>query len=195
MTIIRVNPESLRAYATFAQQRFEQIRSDLEALTRDVVSVRYFGPNATTFKLQCGELASDFSRALLTDLGRIAAAVSASTSSIAASLGGEQVRLVVGGGVVAVPAVDAGDGSVDVDTSALEALKPVVASRFGSLDEGLSSHLHRLESTDWDGLAKRNVVEQVAGFTGKARARASEACSSISDAIDRQVTSVLAADH
>jgi hypothetical protein len=194
VSVIRVNPESVHSYASYAQERFEQIRSDLEGLVRDVVSVRYFGPNAVQFKTECGQMAQGFSQKLLADLGQIAEAVSASTSNIADALGGAPVRIAVNGSSVTAPTVEAGDGSVDVDTSALEGLKPVVSSRFGSVEEALGSHLARLESTDWEGQAKQGAVEQVSGFTTAAKERASEAQTSLTRFIDRQIASVTAAD-
>lgn len=195
MSVIRVNPEDVRAYEAFATDRFEAIRADLEALTNEVTNVRYFGPNAVQFKTQCGEMASEFSNALLTDLGAIADAVSSSTSAISHALGGEAVRISVNGSTVTPPPVDPGDGSVDIDTSALEALKPVVASRFGSLQEALSAHLNRLQGTDWQGSAKERAVDEVSRFTTTARGRADEAQTNVNSVIDQQISAVLSADR
>lgn len=195
MSVIRVNPDSIRAYGVDAQQRFASIRADLEALTREVVTVRYIGPNAVAFKTQCGELAATFSHALLVELGQIAEAVRASTSNISAALGGQSLQLSVDGSPIVVPGVDGGDGSVDIDTSALEALKPVVSARFGSLEEALSQHLNRLQGTDWQGQAKEGAVASVSGFTTSARSRAQDAQASITQTIDRQIASVLVADR
>jgi hypothetical protein len=194
MSVIRVNPESIQQYAGAAQERFDAIRSDLEGLTRDVVAVRYYGPNAGQFKTRCGELATEFSQAMLADLGQIAEAVRASTSNISASLGGQPVTIAVNGSPVTAPAVDAGDGSVDIDTSALEALRPVVAGRFAAINESLTTHLNRLEATDWEGQAKVGAVDLVSRFTAQARSRAEEAQSSITAAVDKQINAVLAAD-
>jgi hypothetical protein len=195
MSVIRVNPESVTAYAGFATERFAAIRAELEGLTREVVGVRYFGPNAVAFKTECGELATQFSQSLLADLGQIADAVRASTSSISAALGGAPVTVQFDGSPVVAPGVDAGDGSVDIDTSALEALRPVVSARFGALQDALQQHLSRLEATDWQGTAKSSAVDAVGRFTATARSRASEAESSIVARIDAQVSSVLAADR
>lgn len=195
MSVIRVNPESVAQYASFATQQFERIRADLEGLARDVVSVRYFGPNAFAFKTRTGHMAGEFSRALLGDLVQITDAVSQATSAIANALGGAPVRVAVNGASVAVPQVDAGDGTVDIDTSALEGLKPIIGNRFGAVGDALQQHLARLEATDWQGQAKHGAVESVSRFTGAARARTEEARSSITHAIDSQIQSVLAADR
>lgn len=195
MSIIRVNPDSVRQYGSFAQERFQGMRGELEALVRDVVAVRYFGPNAAQFKTRTGELAAQFATTLSSDLDRIAQAVSAATRAIAQALGGTGVELSVETASVAVPAVDPGDGTVDIDTSALEGLKPVVAVRFGALEEGLASHLARLQATDWEGTAKQRAVGEVTTFTRTAQGRIGEARSSIDGAIDAQVASVLAADR
>jgi hypothetical protein len=195
MAIIRVEPGSIHAYAADAQAIFEAMRADLEALVADTVQVRYFGPNAVQFKVQAGELAAGFSRSLLADLQAIAEAVSVSTSNIAAALGGAAITVPVDGTTVPVPAIDQGDGSVDVDTAALEGLRPVVAARFGSLAAALGQHLARLQATDWEGRAKQGAVEQVHGFTAQAQARSEEARTRLTAFIDDQVQSVLAADR
>ena len=49
MTLIRVNPESVRTYGREAQQAFESMHQSLVALVDEVVAVRYFGPNAVSF--------------------------------------------------------------------------------------------------------------------------------------------------
>lgn len=195
MSVIRVNPESVAQYASLATQQFDRIRAELEGLTRDVVSARYFGPNAVRFKTETGQMAAAFSQALLRDLGQITDAVSQATSNIAHALGGAPVRAAVNGAPVSVPPVDSGDGSVDLDISALEGLKPVIASRLGAIGDALQQHLARLEATDWQGQAKNAAVESVSRFTAAARARTEEARASIARAIDSQVQSVLAADH
>ena len=60
MTLIRVNPESVRSYGTQAQSLFESMTTSLDRLVNDVVAVRYFGPNAVAFKTECGRMAADF---------------------------------------------------------------------------------------------------------------------------------------
>lgn len=195
MSIIRVNPDSVRQYGAFAQERFEAMRVELEALVRDVVAVRYFGPNAAQFKIQCGEIASQFATSLSQDLDRIGQAVSQATMAIARSLGGSSVSLSVNVAAVPVPAVDPGDGTVDIDTTALGSLKPVVAARFGALEEGLHAHLLRLQATDWEGAAKERAVAEVGSFTRVAQSRIGEARTSIDATIERQLTAVLAADR
>ena len=69
MTVVRVNPESVRAYGADAQTGFDAIRTDLVALVNEVTEVRYFGPNAVDFKTRAGQLAADFANKLNADLG------------------------------------------------------------------------------------------------------------------------------
>jgi ABC-type transporter Mla subunit MlaD len=195
MTVIRVNPESVRGYSVQAQGLFDGMRADLEGLVNECVTVRYHGPNAAQFKTQAGEMAVAFSSALLADLGAISEAVSSSTSAIASSLGGAPVRIQVNGASVVAPAVDAGDGTVDVDTSGLEALVPAVSGRFASIDAALEQHLRGLQATDWEGNAKLQAVEQVSGFTRTAQSRTAEARETLARFINDQLASVLAADR
>ena len=195
MSVIRVNPGSIQAYSRTASAQFEQMRSELEMLTRDVVAVRYFGPNAQAFKSQTGQLAMEFANALIADMRGIAEAIRSSTSSISAALGGDAIVIEFDGSPVAVPDVPAATDAVDVDTSALEALRPVITARFNALTEALRSHLSSLQGTDWEGQAKQGVVESVSQITASGTARASEAEANLTQAIDEQVRSVLAADR
>lgn len=195
MSIIRVNPESIRDYARVAQEQFEQVRVALQALTADVVGVRYFGPNAYNFKVRTGELAAQFSQGLLSDIQQISAAVSQATSNISTALGGEHVRISVDGSPVSLPTVEPGGDVVDIDTSALEALKPRANSSFANIESLLQQHLERLETTDWQGQAKVGAVDAVSAFTRNAQARIHDARQSIEGAISQQIAAVLAADR
>ena len=49
--------------------------------------------------------------------------------------------------------------TIDVDTSALEALTSRVTSHFAAIREGLASHLSALRATDWEGNAKNAAVD------------------------------------
>ena len=195
MSVIRVNPESIKEYERSAQAQFEQVRAALQALTAEVVGVRYFGPNAYNFKVQTGELAAQFSQGLLNDVQQIAQAVSQATSNISNALGGRPVSISVDGSPVPVPAVEAGGDVVDIDTSALDALKPRVTSHFANIESLLQQHLDRLQATDWQGQAKVGAVDAAAGFTRSAQTRVQDARQSIEGAIDQQISAVLAADR
>jgi uncharacterized protein YukE len=195
MSIIRVNPDSIREYARNAQAQFEQVRAALQSLTADVVGVRYFGPNAYNFKVQTGELAAQFSQALLNDVQQIAQAVSQATSNISSALGGQPVTISVDGSPVPLPAVEPGGDVVDIDTSALDALKPRVTANFATIESLLHQHLERLQGTDWQGQAKVGAVDAVAGFTRGAQTRVQDARQSIESAIDQQISAVLSADR
>jgi septum formation inhibitor MinC len=193
MTVIRVNPESVRAYGTDAQAKFESIRAELVGLVNAVTEVRYFGPNAVDFKTRAGQLAAEFANKLNTDLGSIADAIRASTSNIAASLGGAPVVIQVNGQTISPPAVQSVD-FVDVDTSALETLKGTVDRHFSVINDLFEQHLQKLLSTDWQGNAREQAVGSVQGFTASAKAKSTEAQSSLGTYISSQLQSVTAAD-
>lgn len=193
MTVIRVNPESVRAYGTDAQAKFEAIRTELVGLVNAVTEVRYFGPNAVDFKTRAGQLAADFANKLNTDLGAIADAIRASTTNIAASLGGAPVVIQVNGQTIAPPAVQSVD-FVDVDTSALETLKGTVDRHFTTIGELFEQHLQKLLSTDWQGNAREQAVASVQSFTSSAKTKSTEAQSSLGTYITGQIQSVTAAD-
>jgi len=61
MSVIRVNPESVRQYAAAATERFAHSRTELEGLVREAVEVRYYGPNAVEFKTRCGQMTAEYS--------------------------------------------------------------------------------------------------------------------------------------
>jgi hypothetical protein len=195
MSVIRVNPESVRQYATSATERFGLCRTELEALINAAVGVRYYGPNAVHFKTTCGQMAVDFSTQLLADITRIAEAVSASTTAIASSLGGAAVVVSVDGTAVSAPPVPPTDETVDIDVSALDGLKPDTTRHLTAVREALGEHLTALQGTDWEGAAKESAVGAVSTFTTQAQQRATDAELAINAYIDEQITSVQAADR
>lgn len=194
MTLIRVNPESVRAYGTQAQSTFDTMTASLNQLARDVVAVRYFGPNAVAFKSECGRIAADFGNRLHLDMAAMADAVRRSTSNIAASLGGAPISISMTNQAI-VPPTPAVVDYVDVDTDALEALVPVVSGHFTSIREGLSGNFGQLQQTDWEGAAKLAAVDAVGGFTTSARHSCEQAESALTSYIRNQVQSVVAADR
>lgn len=195
MSVIRVNPDSIRQYAAAAQGEFDAVRSELVGLVDDAVGVRYSGPNAVDFKSHCGQMAADFGLRLGMDLGHIADAVRASTSAVSASLGGAPISIAVNASPVPVPPVPRGDGSVEIDPTGLEALKPVVTRHISAIVDQLSAHLRNLQATDWEGQAKQSAVAAVTGFTSAAESRATEAQSCITAYIDAQISDVMAHDR
>jgi hypothetical protein len=194
-SVIRVNPDSVRQYASAASERFAHSRTELESLVRAAVEVRYFGPNAVEFKTRSGQMAAEYSTKLLADLTQIADAVRGSTSAIASSLGGVPLVLSVDGSPVTPPPVPPADGTFDVDVSALEALKPVVTRHLSAVRQALTDHLTSLRATDWEGAAKASAVDAVTNFTNQAQAKATEAESALASFIDSQISAVLAADR
>ena len=195
MSVVRVNPESVRQYATKASERFAASRTELDALVRSAVEVRYFGPNAFAFKTECGQMAAGYSTQLLADFVQIAQAVSASTGNIAASLGGAPVTISVDGSPVPVPQVPPAGDVFDVDVTALEALKPVITRHIAAVQLALGEHLSSLTATDWEGVAKTAAVQAVTTFTTMAKAKATEAETQVNALITAQIASVTAADR
>lgn len=194
MTVIRVNPASVQQYGRDAQAAFEQMHQSLVELVGEVVAVRYFGPNAVAFKSECGRLAADFAGRLHVDMAAMADAVRRSTSNIATALGGQPIQLSVDARPIVPPTPEVVD-VVDVDTTALEAMVPVIAGRFGELRDQLTVNFQKLQATDWEGHAKLAAVDAVGGFTSSARHTCDAAEQSLADAIRRQVQAVVAADR
>jgi hypothetical protein len=195
MTLIRVQPDSIRQYASVAQQNFDAIRVELQALVSNAAGVQYFGPNAVDFKTRCGQMAADFATSIGSDLAQIADAVRASTTNIAGSLGGAAIAISVNSAPVPIPAIAAGDGSVEIDTAGLEGLKPTVSRHIEAISSQLDAHLRSLSSTDWQGSAKEGALSAVTGFTNAAKSKAAEAQASITSYVDSQIASVLASDR
>jgi hypothetical protein len=194
MTLIRVNPESVQRYGFEAQSIFDEMHASLGGLVDDVVAVRYSGPNAVAFANESGRLAADFANRLHLDMSAMADAVRASTSNIAAALGGQPISLRLDGRPISPPAPLV-VAFVDVDTSALEGLIPIVAGRFESLRNALTRHLARLRATDWEGNAKLAAVDVVAGFTASSRASCDTAELAITGYVRQQLQAVVAADR
>ena len=194
MTHIRVNPESVQAYGRHAQAQFEQMHQSLVDLVDAVVNVQYFGPNAVAFKTECGQIAATFASALHLDMAAFADAVRASTSNIAAALGGAPITIQLDSRAI-TPPTPASVDFVDVDTAALEALVPVVTTRFSTLRSSLQSNMTQLNGTDWEGNAKLSAMDAVASFTGKANGRCDQAETELGAFITAQVDSVVLADR
>lgn len=193
MTLIRVNPASVRSYGAAAQGEFDAITAELGRLADDVVSVRYFGPNAVQFKTECGRLAEEFGRALHRSMGAMADAVRISTSNIAASLGGAPIDITLADKPIAAP-VPAVVDYVDVDTAALEALMPVVDGHFASIREAMQRNLAALQRTDWEGNAKQNAVGNVQALTGNAASTCDDTRAQLTSFIRNQIDSAVLAD-
>ena len=115
MTVVRVDPQSVRDYGRQAQSIFDTMHGELVTLVNDVVAVRFFGPNAVAFKTDCGRVAADFANKLNADMGAMADAVRTSTSNIAASLGGAAITIHLDPKAITPPSPETVD-YVDVDT-------------------------------------------------------------------------------
>ena len=194
MTVVRVNPASVRQYGNDAEAKFGEIRSELVTLVNSVTEVRYFGPNAVQFKTSAGQMASDFANKLNQDIAAISSAVRSSTSAIAGSLGGEPIVIEVNVSPISPPGVESVD-YVDVDTSALESLTGTVTGHFGRITGLFDQHLQRLLGTDWEGNAKQQASQSVSAFTTRAKGSAEQAQQSLTTYIRSQVEAVTAADR
>jgi len=193
MTVVRVNPASVRQYGTSAETTFGEIRTELVNLVNAATQVRYFGPNAVQFKTNAGQLAADFANKLNQDIAAISGAVRASTSAIAGSLGGEPIVIEVNVSPITPPGVESVD-YVDVDTAALEGLTGTVNGHFGRVTGLFDQHLQRLLGTDWEGNAKQQASQAVQGFTTRAKTTAEQAQQSLNKYINGQLQAVTAAD-
>jgi hypothetical protein len=194
MTLIRVNPESVRRYGAEAQNTFDTMHASLVSMVNVLVGVRYFGPNAVAFKTECGQMSADFANRLHVDMAAMADAVRTSTTNIASSLGGAPIAIRIDPRPITPPTPQTVD-YVDVDTAALEAILPVVRSRFDSLRTGLTGNLTRLQATDWQGNAKLAAIDAVGSFTSSARQKCDAAEQSIVAYVRSQLQAVVAADR
>jgi hypothetical protein len=193
VTQIRVNPASVQAYGRTAQSKFEEVRSELDRLVQACATVHYYGPNAVSFKTQCGQMAADFALQLVQRMGALADSIKTSTSNIAASLGGSPVVIQVNGSAVQVPSVPSVD-YVDVDTAALDGLIATVNGHFASIKALFVDHQRALDATDWLGNAKEQTQTNVADFTSKANAAAEASQKSLVDRITAQRDASIQAD-
>lgn len=193
--MVRVNPPSVRQYAQTAQQEFDTIRAELQGLVEDSVRVQYFGPNAVAFKTRCGQLASDLSRTLGSDLARMADSVRQSTTNIVQALGGHPVVISVNPAAVVPPSIPPGDDTVELDPTALENLKPDVTRRIARITTGLDNHLAGLQRTDWTGNAKERLMGEVRGTTTTAKSHVTNAERVILQHIDKQVDDIRRGDQ
>jgi hypothetical protein len=193
MTVIRVNPESVRSYGREAQSIFNEMHQSLVDMVNELVNVRFYGPNAVAFKTEIGRVSADFANRLHNDMSSMAEAVRRSTSNIQASLGGQPLALSIDPRPITPPVPQATD-YVDLDTEALQSMIGVVNTRFSTLDSGLSSNLQRLQATDWEGNAKLAAVDAVNGFTSGARNKCVEAKEQIITSVNRQIEAAHSAD-
>jgi hypothetical protein len=193
MTLIKVDPVSVRQYGDKAQTSFGEIRARLQQLSDDVVSVNYEGVNAADFKKRTGQIAAQFSMNLVKDMGAMAEAVRVSTTNIAGSLGGSPITIQVNGSPITPHDVTAADFS-QVETSALESLKGTITAHFSTVTGKLEEHKAALVSTIWEGTAKTNAVTAVGQLTTAATTKAEETQRALLNAIDAQVQATLKAD-
>ena len=194
VTIIRVNPESVVSYGRDAQERFDSIRNELKTLVSAVAEVRYFGPNAVSFKTNAAQLSADFANRFNRDLGGIANSIRTTTTNIAAALGGQPISISVNGTPIDVPTI-ANVNYVDVDLTALEGLERTVNQHFARIVELVDGHLKKLESTDWAGNAREKTVDAVRQFTSSSKSSCNEVQQMLSRTITEQIRVAREADQ
>ena len=193
MSVIRVNPASVQKYGADAQARFGDIHQRLVELVNSVATVRYFGPNAESFKLKTAELAQSFAVNTHTKMSQIADAVKTSTSNISNALGGQPISIQVVSSPVTIPTITKAD-YVDVDVTALSELKGTVSDKFGLINAAFDANRTALANTDWQGQARESAVGAVNTITEAAKSAALSALEGINKAIQSQIEAVNAAD-
>ncbi|HAP77421.1 MAG TPA: hypothetical protein DCR14_15235 [Acidimicrobiaceae bacterium] len=195
MTVIVVDPASIKKYGALAVEQFTKISQRLQNIVGAVITVHYFGTNAYEFKTKSGDMAVEYATALHKDLKQISDAVRTATSQIAKSLGGQPITLPASSGSgVKRPAVAKGDGTEEANTEALEQLIPEVKKYFTAIDNLLDAHLKHLSDTKWEGNAKTAAVQAVRKFTNEAKATSNKAEQAITKYIRAQVDAVTSAD-
>lgn len=192
--VVRVLPDSVIKYQDGAKDQFSSIHTNLTNMIESVVNVRYFGPNAMKFKTECGQLATEFANKLSEEVGGIVGVVNTATSNIAGSLGEGRLALTWEAKPFTAPTPAAGDGAVDVDHGALGELKTAVAAKFDDINNLLGQHLQALVATDWTGVAKDTVSEEVTGRTTRTQATVTENANKLNTVIQQQIDDVVAAD-
>lgn len=191
---IKVNPDSIKGYGSKAQSHFNEIRANLQHMANEIDRVPYEGTNAEKFKGDVGLMMSEFSTAMLKDLGAIANAVKTTTSNIAQALGGQAVNISVDGRAIIPQPVKKGDGTQAADTVALGALPTTLKAKFESINTELNNHVKNLQATIWEGKGKKDCVELVSGYTKTATKDCDDAKASIIAFIKAQLVAVEAAD-
>ncbi len=196
MTVIKVEPASIKRYGNTASGQFESLNSQLKELVSECATVHYHGTNAYEFKNKAADMAIEYATAAHQDMKNIADAVRTATSNIARSLGGQAITIETPSAAsVSKPSISKGDGTEEVNTAALESLIPKVTGIFTKIEGLLDQHLTSLKGTIWEGNAKESAVSSVSTFTTHAKQSAAEAKKSISDYIRSQIDASTAADN
>ena len=194
MTVIKVNPESIHTYGKKAQKHFDDIRHHLQVMADEADRVPYAGNNAEKFKAETARLLSEYSKAMLKDLGTIADAIRVTTSNIAQSLGGQPITISVNGTPIVPQPVKKGDGTHLLDTERFLQLPGKLTANFDAIDNQLAIHLRSLTATVWEGKAKHDCVQLVGDFTNTAKKDTAEAKRSVIDYITKQTASAIEGD-
>lgn len=190
----RVVPQSLVGYGSRATGIFGSMHGALTELVNLIVEVDYMGGNATRFKTDCGHLAVAFAADLQKDIGTVAASVQSSCSNISQSMGGPPVSISVTGDPIAAPAVAAATDDSQASLDGLVGLQPGVTRKFEQLTALLDDHLAALRQTDWTGVAKNRISDEVGTFTRNSQTKCASARDDINRFIQDQVDALVASD-
>ena len=190
----RVVPQSLVGYGTQATSIFGSMHGSLTELVNLIVEVDYMGGTATRFKTECGQIAVAFAADLQKDIGTVAASVQSSCTNISQSMGGPPVTITVTGDPIAAPTVPAATDDSQASVDGLVGLKPGVSGKFDQLVTLLNGHLTALQQTDWTGVAKNRISEEVGTFTRNSQTKCNAARDDINTFIQNQVDALVSTD-
>ena len=194
MSVKRINPPEIRAYGTFLNGKIDSIFTTMNALCNAVVEVQYYGANAFKFKTQASTAANDMATKLQTASIALAANISAATTRVGGTLGGESITIDLADNKLTLPTPQPDAGIQEVDPAALSGLTTTVTDQFTQLLEAVNSLGPRLEQTDWKGDARDGTLAAVQGFAKTAATTIETTQTSINDAIKTQVDLVNEAD-
>lgn len=194
-TVIRVEPSSLMTYQGQASDAFGVVGQTLGVMVEEAGAINYKGPNAVAFKTECSRMVRDFAQSVSDDMSRIATAVAQTTSAIAGSLGGQPI-------MIDIPRItseevridDPGDGTVELDTTGLEAFDLAVAAHFATIKGQFEEHVGALSRTDWHGNAKLEAVNAVTAYTEQAKEAIDTAAKEMNTYVEAQIQATRAAD-
>lgn len=190
----RVVPQSLVGYGNQATGIFGSMHSSLTELVNLIVEVDYMGGNATRFKTEAGQIAVAFASDLQKDIGTVAVSVQSSCTNISQSMGGPPITITVTGDPIAAPTVAAATDDSQASVDGLVGLKPGVTGKFEQLSTLLNNHLAALQRTDWTGVAKNRISDEVGTFTRNSQTKCASARDDINRFIQDQVDSLVATD-
>lgn len=192
-----VNPPEVLAYGTRVNSRVDEMFTELNTLSQNVVDVDYEGTNAFAFKTEAGQKAVDFANALALQINNLKEGIAKATSAIAGSLGGASIALDLSDNKIVAPTPKADDGVQVAAPTALSDLINLVNTRFSNLAtaiDGLNA-LPDNSRTGWMGDARNATEEFVASWSKSAKETCETARESFVTFITKQRDAVVEADR